>query len=303
MLTGAWPTMVTPFRDDKSVDCEAVDALVEWYIENGVSGIFALCQSSEMFFLSPEEGRALSRRVIRRVAGRVPVVVSGHIADDIKTQREHAARLADEGPAAVVLITNRLASPDEGEDIWLTRFAELLAGLPNIDLGVYECPYPHPKLVSPAMMRMIASDPRFTFFKDTCCALEPVKEKIAIAKGTRLSILNANGAFLRDTLLAGADGYCGVMGNIHPRLYAHLCANYASESDEMSRLTDFLIVSSAIESRFYPVCAKYYLSLCSLPVGLTTRSKDPSGFTPSFAAEMRGLYRMSREWERALGYA
>ena len=36
---GVWPTMVTPFHDDLSIDYEALDAMIEWYLEAGVHGL------------------------------------------------------------------------------------------------------------------------------------------------------------------------------------------------------------------------------------------------------------------------
>lgn len=70
---GEWPTMLTPFRDG-AVDYPALEALVEWYIAHGVSGLFAVCQSSEMFFLSLEERVGIARFVNEKAAGRVPVI-------------------------------------------------------------------------------------------------------------------------------------------------------------------------------------------------------------------------------------
>lgn len=52
---GIWPVMLTPFDENKKVDYEALRELVDWYIKKGVHGLFAVCQSSEMFFLSDEE--------------------------------------------------------------------------------------------------------------------------------------------------------------------------------------------------------------------------------------------------------
>ena len=52
---GVYPTMVTPFTADNKVDYNGVEAILNWYAENGVDGIFAICQSSEIFFLSFEE--------------------------------------------------------------------------------------------------------------------------------------------------------------------------------------------------------------------------------------------------------
>ena len=46
---GVWPVMITPFTEDKKIDYDAVLRIIEWYDKNGVDGIFAVCQSSEMF--------------------------------------------------------------------------------------------------------------------------------------------------------------------------------------------------------------------------------------------------------------
>ena len=55
---GAWPVMLTPFTADNKVDYEGLKALTKWYIDNGCSGLFSDCQSSEMFFLTKEELQA-----------------------------------------------------------------------------------------------------------------------------------------------------------------------------------------------------------------------------------------------------
>ena len=43
---GVWPVMLTPFTDTGRVDYKALEALIQWYEERGVSGLFAVCQSS-----------------------------------------------------------------------------------------------------------------------------------------------------------------------------------------------------------------------------------------------------------------
>ena len=78
---GVWPVMLTPYTEDNEVDEQALVQLVEWYIGKGVNGLFAVCQSSEMFFLSLEERLNVARTVVRAAAGRVPVIASGHISD------------------------------------------------------------------------------------------------------------------------------------------------------------------------------------------------------------------------------
>ena len=81
---GVWPVMLTPFTDNNQVDYDALGKLVDWYIENGVAGLFADCQSSEMFFLTLEDRVQIARFVKERADGRVSVVASGiHGPEDV----------------------------------------------------------------------------------------------------------------------------------------------------------------------------------------------------------------------------
>ena len=42
-------TMITPYTSDGKVDFETAEKYVDFYFENGLGGIFAVCQSSEIF--------------------------------------------------------------------------------------------------------------------------------------------------------------------------------------------------------------------------------------------------------------
>ena len=75
---GVWPVMLTPMTEDKEIDEKGLRALVNWYIENGVHGLFAACQSREIWKLNFEERVQIARITVEEAAGRVPVVASGH---------------------------------------------------------------------------------------------------------------------------------------------------------------------------------------------------------------------------------
>ena len=47
--------MLTAFQEDGGLDLAGVDALVDFYLEGGSHGLFAVCQSSEKFFLDDDE--------------------------------------------------------------------------------------------------------------------------------------------------------------------------------------------------------------------------------------------------------
>ena len=286
---GVWPVMLTPFTNEKEVDYPALEKLVDWYIENGVKGLFAVCQSSEMFHLTLEERLAVARCVVKAAAGRVPVIASGHISDSMEDQIIEVNEMAKTGVEAVILITNRLAKEEESDEIWRQNCETLLNGLDtDIPLGFYECPYPYKRLLSVENIKWCAETGRFYFLKDTCCDLQQIKDKLAAIEGTNLKLYNANTTTLLDSLRCGATGYSGVMANFHPKLYVWLCEHIADEKAD--NLSAFLSMESLIERQYYPVNAKYYLqTIEKLPMTMTCRTKEASGMTTTFETEVKML--------------
>ena len=88
-------TMITPYFPSGKIHYAMAERYVDWYFENGLDGIFAVCQSSEIFYLSLEEKVELNRRVYARAKelenkhGRpFTVVSSGHTSDTIENFRD-----------------------------------------------------------------------------------------------------------------------------------------------------------------------------------------------------------------------
>jgi 4-hydroxy-tetrahydrodipicolinate synthase len=254
---GVWPVMLTPFDGRNEIDWRSLERLVDWYLAAGVHGLFAVCQSSEAFFLSDGEALRLARFVVEYVDGRVPVVASGHTAVAASQQADQVAGMATTGADAVILISNRLAAPSEGDDQVLASLAELTRAVPaSVDLGVYECPYPSKRLLSDAVVQWCAGSGRYVFIKDTSCQLETLRRRARLAAGSRVRIANANSQTLLESLRAGCSGYSGVMANFHPSLYVWLVENWRRAPELAERLGRYLSVAALAETLDYPVCAK-----------------------------------------------
>lgn len=298
---GVYPVMLTPFTENNEVDYESLGRLVDWYIEKGVSGLFADCQSSEMFFLSLEERVKISEFVKKRAAGRVPVVTSGHISDSLEDQAKELTAIAETGADALILLTNRLAKEEESDEVWLENLKKLLEMIPkDIPLGFYECPYPYKRIISPKLLKWCADTGRFYFIKDTSCDIENMKAKLEVIKGTNLKLFNANTSTLLETLELGASGYSGVMANFHPELYVKLCNIYKTDPTEARKIADFLTVASLIERQVYPVNAKFYQKSIGNFNSITTRTRDIKELNATGILEIQQLVRFTEEFEKAL---
>ena len=106
---GLWPVMLTPFTKDGEVDFASLERLIDWYERSGVDGLFADCQSSEIFFLSLQERIRIAQFV--KSHAHVPVIASGHVSNAFSDPLEELKAIAATGVDALILITNRLVHP------------------------------------------------------------------------------------------------------------------------------------------------------------------------------------------------
>lgn len=258
-IDGVIPVMITPFSEDGTLDYDSLERLIEWYLALGADALFAVCQSSEMNFLSLEERRTLGSFVVSKVAGRVPVVVSGHVSDDPYSQLEELSAAADTGADAIVLVSNHLDPKNRGTETFLGNLKWLLSRLPaDIPLGMYECPAPYRRLLSDDELRFCADTGRFVLLKDVSCDLETIKRRVALTRGSPLAVLNANAAIAWDAMKAGSRGFNGVNTNFHPDLYKWLYAFSGPHPDLAKDVSIFLVLAALSEAFGYPVLAKMY---------------------------------------------
>ena len=298
---GVYPTMLTPFTDDNKIDYAAVEALINWYAEKGVDGIFAICQSSEIFYLSFEERLELLHFVMQHTPKNISVVASGHVADALDTQIEQAKAFVQEGIDAYVFISNRFAREDEDDSVFIEHIDKAVEAIGDINFGIYECPYPYKRIMTPDVLKTLAESGRFTFLKDTCCDPGMIQDKLAAVDGMGLKIFNANSASLLETLRMGCAGFSGVMANFHPEIYSWLCRNFEKEPQKAEQVQSFLGFASLAECQLYPVNAKYYLSLEGLPIGYNCRSKDSCAFTVSRRMEIYQMRELTQQFKADMG--
>ena len=286
-------TMITPYKADGCIDYDTAEKYVDWYYESGLDGIFAVCQSSEIFYLSLSERVELNRRVYEKAKSldkNFLVVSSGHISDTLEEQAKELNAIYEAGTDALILITNRLDINNEGDDVFIYNAEKLLERLPKeAKLGLYECPYPYKRLVTPKILDWCLSTGRFYYMKDTCCDAAVIAERSKQLKGSNFKLLNANCQTLLESMRNGADGYCGIMCNYHPKLYAWLGENYKSEEADLvqSVIGTFGFTEVGLP---YPLSAKYHMNLCGIKtenIARNRKSEDLTDYGRSCVKQMK----------------
>jgi 4-hydroxy-tetrahydrodipicolinate synthase len=258
-IEGIIPVMITPFTANGQIDYPGLGRLVEWYIDNGSDALFAVCQSSEMQFLNLEERVGLAAFVKKAAAGRVPVIASGHVSENLDDQLAELTAIAATGVDGMVLVTNRLDARREGGSRFIDDLSWLLERLPKqMPLGLYECPAPYRRLLTDDELTFCANSGRFVILKDVSCDLETVKRRVALTRGTPLTIVNANAAIAYAAMKAGSRGFSGVFTNFHPDLYKWMMTETAAHPALADELSVYLALSAMAEPMGYPKLAKLY---------------------------------------------
>ncbi|MCZ2157252.1 MAG: dihydrodipicolinate synthase family protein [Bryobacterales bacterium] len=269
---GMWPAMLTPFKQDRSVDWYALDALTDWYLKAGADGMFACAASGEVWSLSEEERLKVTERVVKR-SGKVPVVSAGLPGRDARTIRPYVNRLMDTGAVAAILMTNQIAEKDEPDAVWRGRVEAILAATGDTPFGAYEVPSPYKRLLTPEMMGWAAKTGRFVFLKDTSLEVEAIAAKCVAAKGSPFRLFNAHVPILVEAIRHGAAGFCGIAGNAYPDIVAY-ATHQALDAESASKAQEFLTRNEQRLGMAYPLTAKILARLAGVPIEPVCRAKS-----------------------------
>lgn len=256
------PVMLMPFKEDLSIDYDGLGQLIDFYLESGAGGLFANCQSSEMYHLSVAEMVASVSYIVDRVNGRVPIVATGSFGETLAEQAENVKKIYGTGVSAIILITGLLAKEEDSEATFKENVLQLLDLTGDIPVGFYECPMPYKRIISAGLLGELVKTGRVKYHKDTCLDIEAVRQKIAETRGEpTFGLYDAYMVHAVESLKAGSAGLSCIQGNYFPELVVWLCDNYANaeRQSEVAKVQGFFTENMDVMHDTYPASAKYML--------------------------------------------
>ncbi|SEN75406.1 4-hydroxy-tetrahydrodipicolinate synthase [bacterium A37T11] len=271
---GFIPVMLTPFKENGVVDYDGLTKLTEFYIAAGAAGLFANCQSSEMFELTEEERLAVTKHVVEVAGGSVPVVASGTFGGAISTQADFVKRIYDTGVESVIVLSNMLAGKGESDELFNDRVFQLMDHTQRIPLGFYECPDPFKRVLTAVQLGFFVQTGRFIYHKDTCLDINLVREKLSQTKqASGFGLYDAYMVHAVESLKAGSAGLSCIQGNYYPELVVWLCRHYddADMQEQVIAVQKFFISHMDVMHQVYPIVAKYFLQKRGLEITTFTR--------------------------------
>ena len=143
-------------------------------------------------------------------------------------------------------------------------------------MGLYECPAPYKRIITPEVFRTLLGTGRLVYHKDTSIDLEQVKAKLDVLKqgDHGLEFYDAHTPNAMYSLQMGAKGMSSISGNFYPEILVWM-VEHANDPDrqedvrwlqgELSRVDPLIHVA-------YPMSAKYFLQKRGLPVRTISRA-------------------------------
>lgn len=202
---GVYIISATPFTETGEIDYASADRLVEFYLEHGVHGMTILGMMGEAPKLSSEEALAFMSHMLKRVAGRVPVIVGVSNAGIANlSSLSHAAM--DQGAAGVMIAPPSGLGTDQKLHGYLAQCFEALG--PNVPVCYQDFPLSTGVSLSAELFaRLVQEFDQLVMLKHEDWPGLNKLTKIRTGTGRRVSILCGNGGiFLPEEMARGADG-------------------------------------------------------------------------------------------------
>lgn len=226
---GVYPAVTTKFKEDFSVDFDAMAKHLEFQLDAGVHGIIILGSLGENPALDMQEKLQLTEFFIEKINGRVPLLAC--IAESDTRQACHFARRAEQlGIDGFMLLPPMRYASDRRETM---HYLEEVADATDVPIMLYNNPVAYGTDLLPADFEALAANPKFVAIKESSANTRRIPE-IRRLTGERYAIFCGVDDLAFESFSLGAVGWVAGLVVAFPhetvRLYDLMCAEKWSEA-------------------------------------------------------------------------
>ena len=210
MFSGTFTALVTPFRNGE-VDVEALEGMVEFQIQHGVSGLVPCGTTGETPAMSEAEDRVVVGTVVRITNGRVPVIAgTGSNSTDMAIKyTKMAQEVGADGSLQVAPYYNK--PTQEG----LYRHFAAIAESTKLPLVLYNIPGRTGVTISAETMARLAEIPNIVGVKDSTLSMNMISDVIRLC-GEEFDVLSGDDPMTLPLVALGGRGVISVASNVAP---------------------------------------------------------------------------------------
>ncbi|MDM4765505.1 4-hydroxy-tetrahydrodipicolinate synthase [Pelomonas sp. SE-A7] len=231
-IVGSIVALITPMREDGSIDEPALRALIDWHIAEGTNCIGVVGTTGESPTVSMEENREIIRIAVEHAKGRVPILAgtgANSTAEAIELSR-YAKAVGADATLSVVPYYNKPSQ--EG----IYQHFKAIAEAVDIPMMLYNVPGRTVADMAPETTLRCASLPGVFGVKEATGNIERAAWLIKNAP-QGFSIYSGDDGTAVALMLLGGHGNVSVTANVAPRAMSELCkAALAGNVREATRI-------------------------------------------------------------------
>lgn len=274
LLKGIYVPIVTPVKEDESVDYEKLKKQVNFLIDNGIHGILAHGSNSEFYMFDDKEYEEITKTIVNEANGRVPVIVG---IGAIRTSKcVKLAQMAEKcGADAVSLIQPMFLKPNEKE---LFLHFKTVADSVNIPLLIYNNPRIGYTMTGELVEKLAREVKNIVGIKDSSGDITQALEYVRRTRDLDFKIFGGKDNLIYSYLTIGAVGGVCSTGNIFPEMVISIYDEFVKGNLEKSLdlQLKFNPVRLSMDKASFPVATKDMANINGMNVGNPIKPNLPS---------------------------
>ena len=249
MFSGSMVALVTPFKNGR-VDYAGLERLVDWQIEQGTDGLVPVGTTGESPTLDVEEHEKVIETVVKRAAGRTPVI-AGAGANATAEAIILAKFAKDVGANASLQVVPYYNKPtQEG----MYRHFAAIAEAVDLPMVIYNIPPRCVVNMTPDTIARLARLPQVVAVKEATGSMDQASE---IMSRCDITVLSGDDSLTLPLMALGAKGVISVVANIVPK--------------DVKRLTDAMLAgdlaaAQAAHRKLFALCRAMFIETSPIPI-------------------------------------
>ena len=232
-LTGTGVALITPFKNDFSVDVEALERIVKFQIDGGIDYLVVLGTTAEAATLTKDEKEIVIKTVLKANEGKLPVVLgvggnnTAEVVEELKTRDLSAF-------AAVLSVSPYYNKPTQ-EGIY--QHFKMVAEASPVPVILYNVPGRTASNMLPATVIRLAND-----FANVVAIKEAAGDIVQAMKLIQRApkgflVISGDDMITLPMVLAGGAGVISVIGEGFPKEFSEMVRlGLAKRTDEAYEL-------------------------------------------------------------------
>lgn len=217
-LRGMGVALITPFKEDDSVDYKSLAKLVDYQLQNGTDYLVILGTTAETPTLSEEEKKEIIKLVVDKVRGRVPVVlgVGGNCTRAVVEKLQHDNF---DGIDAILSVVPYYNKPSQ-EGIY--QHYKAIAEATKLPVILYNVPgRTGVNMTAQTTLRIANEFSNVVAVKEASGNITQMDDIIK-NKPARFNVISGDDGITFPLITLGAVGVISVIGNAFPREFSRM---------------------------------------------------------------------------------